>query len=185
MQMIPQSFYYPRKSQLITEMAKDAMDKGFTHLIMLAEKNKACTGLLITHLGSQSGKDGVVGPTAFFKLSSFQAGATIPGHGRPTSHIPELIMNNFGTRLGRRTGRVLGSLFPHEPQVSEDMSVCVYLDTQCSVHCKALVLLYCPYILFSVQYHTITITIILIALPIFHPCHTTHIYPYTPIHTHT
>jgi ribosome production factor 1 len=117
MQMIPQAFYYPRKSQLITEMAKDAMDKGFTHLIMLAEKNKACTGLLITHLGSQSGKDGVVGPTAFFKLSSFQAGATIPGHGRPTSHIPELIMNNFGTRLGRRTGRVLGSLFPHEPQL--------------------------------------------------------------------
>ena len=49
----------------------------------------------------------------YWQLSSFKGGATIPGHGRPTSHIPELILNNFGTRLGRRTGRFLGSLFPH------------------------------------------------------------------------
>ncbi len=109
MQMIPRAFYYERKSQTITEMAKDAHEKGFTHLVMLAEKQKQCNGLLVTHLPT--------GPTAFFKLSSFEAGATIEGHGRPTNHIPELIMNNFGTRLGRRTARVLGSLFPHEPQL--------------------------------------------------------------------
>ena len=52
------------------------------------------------------------------QLSSFEPGSKIPGHGKPTSHIPELILNNFGTRLGRRTGRFLGSLFPH---------VCVYI----------------------------------------------------------
>jgi len=109
MQMIPQAFYYPRKNQTVTDMANDAHAKGFTHLVMLAEKQKACNGLLITHLPT--------GPTAFFKLSSFEAGNTIVGHGRPTSHIPELIMNNFGTRLGRRTARVLGSLFPHAPQL--------------------------------------------------------------------
>jgi ribosome production factor 1 len=109
MQMIPQAFYYPRKNQTITDMANDAHAKGFTHLIMLAEKQKQCNGLLVTHLPT--------GPTAFFKLSSFEAGSTIVGHGRPTSHIPELIMNNFGTRLGRRTARVLGSLFPHAPQL--------------------------------------------------------------------
>ena len=63
---------------------------------------------LITHLP--------IGPTAFFKLSSFFPGDKIQGHGRPTSHIPEIILNNFVTRLGRRTGRFLGSLFPHEPQ---------------------------------------------------------------------
>lgn len=50
-------------------------------------------------------------------MSNFQAGAMIPGHGKPTSHIPELILNNFSTRLGRRVGRFLGSLFPHEPQL--------------------------------------------------------------------
>jgi len=108
MQMIPNAFYYPRKHFSMEEMVKQAMDKGFTHLVILAEKQKACNGLLVTHLPT--------GPTAFFRLSSFQAGATIPGHGRPTSHIPELILNNFVTRLGRRTGRFLGSLFPHQPQ---------------------------------------------------------------------
>lgn len=61
--------------------------------------------MLISHLP--------IGPTAFFRVSSFQPGSKIPGHGRPTSHIPELILNNFTTRIGRRTGRFLGSLFPH------------------------------------------------------------------------
>ena len=33
------------------------------------------------------------------------------GHGRATDHKPELILNNFGTRLGRRVGRMFASLF--------------------------------------------------------------------------
>jgi ribosome production factor 1 len=40
----------------------------------------------------------------------------LQGHGRPSSHRPELVLNNFGTRLGRRVGRMLGSLFHQEPQ---------------------------------------------------------------------
>lgn len=108
MQMIPNSFYYPRKQQLVGEMVKDAVSKEFTHLVVLSEKAKVCNGLLVMILPD--------GPTAYFKLSSFQAGSTIEGHGRPTSHIPELILNNFGTRLGRRVGRFFGSLFPHEPE---------------------------------------------------------------------
>lgn len=142
MQMIPQAFYYPRsefcvplllfaphntsspfanpappslpptpnpvEQYTVDELVKLAVGKGFTHLVILSEKQKACDGLLVTHLP--------IGPTAFFKLSSFQAGSTIPGHGRPTSHVPEIILNNFSTRLGRRTGRFLGSLFPHQPQ---------------------------------------------------------------------
>merc|ERR1719502_313860 len=67
-----------------------------------------CNGLLVTHLPS--------GPTAFFKLSSFFPGKKIPGHGKPTSHLPEIILNNFTTRLGRRVGRFMGSFFPHDPQ---------------------------------------------------------------------
>jgi rRNA maturation protein Rpf1 len=53
------------------------------------------------------------GPTAYFKLSNFEPGAKIPGHGKSTNHVPELILNNFSTRLGRRIGRFLGSFFPH------------------------------------------------------------------------
>lgn len=108
MQMFPNSFYYPRGHMEVTEMMKAADSKGFSHLVILSEKEKKCNGLYIVHLP--------IGPTAFFKLSSFEAGADIPGHGKPTSHIPELILNNFGTRLGRRIGRFLGSLFPHIPE---------------------------------------------------------------------
>lgn len=108
MQCIPNAFYYPRGTHLVSELCSYASNKNFTHLIVLSEKSKACDGLLISKLPT--------GPTAFFKLSSFQAGSTIPGHGRPTSHIPEIILNNFSTRLGRRCGRFLGSLFPHQPE---------------------------------------------------------------------
>eukprot|EP00983_Pelagomonas_calceolata_P113165 1159958-Pelagomonas_calceolata.AAC.4 len=37
--------------------------------------------------------------------------ATFPGHGRATEHKPELVLNNFGTRIGRRVGRMFASLF--------------------------------------------------------------------------
>lgn len=37
------------------------------------------------------------------------------GHGRATSHVPELILNNFTTRLGHRVGRMFASLFPQDP----------------------------------------------------------------------
>lgn len=109
MQLIPNSFYYPRESWLVEQMATFASNKKFTHLIILSEKEKVCNGLLVTHLPA--------GPTAFFRLSSFVPGSRIEGHGRPTSHIPELILNNFSTRLGRRIGRFLGSFFPHQPQL--------------------------------------------------------------------
>ncbi len=75
----------------------------------MSEKYKKCDGMLITHLP--------MGPSAFFRISSFESGSDIRGHGNPTSHVPELILNNFVTRLGRRFGRFLGSLFPHEPQL--------------------------------------------------------------------
>ncbi|KAH0519498.1 Deoxyribonuclease-2-beta [Microtus ochrogaster] len=41
-------------------------------------------------------------------------------HGRrgkdPTKHVPEIILNNFTTRLGHSIGRMFASLFPHNPQ---------------------------------------------------------------------
>jgi ribosome production factor 1 len=40
----------------------------------------------------------------------------IPNHGSATSHVPELVLNGFGTRLGHRIGRFLGSLFPHNAE---------------------------------------------------------------------
>lgn len=53
------------------------------------------------------------GPCAAFKMSSSRHVGEIKGHGTATGHVPELILNNFTTRLGRRVGRFVGSMFPH------------------------------------------------------------------------
>jgi ribosome production factor 1 len=60
MQMIPKAYYYPRENFQVTEMATQAAEKGFTHLVVLSEKNKECNGLLLIHLP--------IGPTAFFRV---------------------------------------------------------------------------------------------------------------------
>ena len=41
---------------------------------------------------------------------------SLQGHGRPTQHKPEIILNRFNTRLGTRIGRLLASLYPQTPQ---------------------------------------------------------------------
>lgn len=56
------------------------------------------------------------GPTAIFQLTSIRLGKQIHNHGRSTSHTPELVLNNFITKLGHRVGRLFVSLFPHVPQ---------------------------------------------------------------------
>ncbi|CAG8538410.1 4750_t:CDS:2 [Diversispora eburnea] len=38
------------------------------------------------------------------------------GHGRSSCHKPELILNNFNTRLGHTIGRWFQALFPHVPE---------------------------------------------------------------------
>jgi len=59
-------------------------------------------------------------------IDIIEVGCDVPDHGAPTAHVPELILNHFNTRLGethtntypylpllgRRTARVLASLFP-------------------------------------------------------------------------
>lgn len=42
MQMIPNLFYYPRGQYDVKELVTYASNKGFTHLIILGEKQKEC-----------------------------------------------------------------------------------------------------------------------------------------------
>ncbi|KAG5460839.1 MAG: anticodon-binding protein, partial [Olpidium bornovanus] len=56
------------------------------------------------------------GPTAHFKLSGISLTKDIAAHGRYTGHLPELILNNFNTRLGHTVGRMIAALFPHVPE---------------------------------------------------------------------
>jgi ribosome production factor 1 len=113
--LIPGLHFYPRKSFTVKEICRFARDKAFTHLIVLSEKSKACNAMTISHLRSHD-ETGLPGPTAFFKLSSVITSTDIPNHGASTSHVPELHMHGFHTRLGHRVGRLFASLFPHNPQ---------------------------------------------------------------------
>lgn len=106
--MVPNTYYYPRQNFDIKKICKFASNKKFTHLCVFAEKSKVCNGVIVSHLPH--------GPTAFFKVSSVEPAMDVKNHGQKTSHKPEIILNNFNTRLGRRVGRFLGSLFPHDPE---------------------------------------------------------------------
>ena len=122
MRFFPQLFYYPRKHFSIKDIIESAAKKEFTHLMVLSEKSKVCNGMIISHLrrtGAAAGGDEqykCAGPTAFFKVSNVITSSDVPDHGSATSHVPELVLNGFGTRLGHRVGRFLGSLFPHNAQ---------------------------------------------------------------------
>ena len=48
-------------------------------------------------------------------MSNVEVGGDLPDSGRQTTHQPEILLNNFSTRLGRRVGRFLGSLFYAKP----------------------------------------------------------------------
>jgi ribosome production factor 1 len=122
MRFFPQLYFYPRKQFSIKEIIEQSGQKNFTHLMVLGEKSKVCNGMIISHLrrtAAASGGDGeyeCAGPTAFFKVSNVITSSDVPDHGSATSHVPELVLNGFSTRLGHRVGRFLGSLFPHNAQ---------------------------------------------------------------------
>lgn len=99
--------YFERLNSSIAEFAKRAQDKGYTDVLVVKEDKKKLSTLVHVHLPS--------GPTATYKISSFVPSNAIRGHGKCTGHAPEVILNNFTTKLGLRVGRMLGSLLPHHP----------------------------------------------------------------------
>jgi ribosome production factor 1 len=127
--LIPSLHFYPRQSFSLKEICQFATNRDFTHLIVLGERHKQCNGMTISHLrpnnnntenseatSSTTTAAPIAGPTAFFKVSNVVTSQRIPKHGTPTSHIPELNLHGFVTRLGQRVGRFLGSIFPHNAE---------------------------------------------------------------------
>lgn len=109
MDFLPNVTFVKRKSQFsINDMVKICNRREFTDLIILNEFNKKVTGLTFIHLPT--------GPTYYFSITSVTEGKKISGHGRSTDHTPELILNNFNTRLGKTVGRLFQSIFPKKPE---------------------------------------------------------------------
>ncbi|KAL4985635.1 anticodon-binding protein [Aspergillus falconensis] len=114
-QLFPNSVYIRRTAHAhahkfsIREISKFASNREYTTLIILQEDSKKPAGLDIVHLPK--------GPMFHFSISNWVEGKKIPGHGNPTEHWPELILNNFRTPLGLLTAHLFRTLFPPQPDI--------------------------------------------------------------------
>lgn len=113
--LFPNASYIPRSAHRyghkysIREISKFASNRAYTAVMVLKEDLKKPTGLSIVHLPS--------GPTCHFSIANWVEGRKLPGHGNPTNHYPELILNNFRTPLGLLTARLFLTLFPPMPDL--------------------------------------------------------------------
>ncbi|KAJ9662626.1 Ribosome production factor 1 [Neophaeococcomyces mojaviensis] len=113
--LLPNSKYVRRSSHRyghkfsIREIASFAAKREYTTLVVLEEDMKRPSGLIIVHLP--------IGPTFHFTITNWYEGKSLPGHGNPTSHIPELILNNFTTPLGLLTAHLFRSMYPSQPEI--------------------------------------------------------------------
>jgi len=114
--LFPNSRYVPRSGHRyahkysLVDICKFATNRGFTTVLVLREDLKKPSGLDVVHLPS--------GPTLTFSISKFVDGKKLPGHGNPTNHYPELLLNNFRTPLGLLTAKVFQTLWPQVPELS-------------------------------------------------------------------
>lgn len=113
--LFPNSVYIRRTAHRyahkfsVREIAGFAANREYTALLVLEEDQKRPSGLTVVHLPK--------GPTFHFSISNWIEGRKLPGHGNPTSHKPELILNNFRTPLGLLTAHLFRSLFPPQPDL--------------------------------------------------------------------
>ncbi|XP_033111035.1 ribosome production factor 1-like [Anneissia japonica] len=105
---IPNTDVYYRRGLALKKIIPQCKARDYTDIIILNEDKGIPTGLLLCHLPN--------GPTAHFKLTSLKLRKEIKNFSTPTDHKPELVLNNFNTRLGHTVGRLIASLFPHDPE---------------------------------------------------------------------
>ncbi|EER18716.1 Ribosome production factor, putative [Perkinsus marinus ATCC 50983] len=104
-EVVPGLQYFRKKHFPITKICDFANNRGFTAVVVLSEDRKhEPSSLHITSLPE--------GPTSYWRLTSLELGADMK-HGATCNpdDRPELLLNGFGTRLGHRVGRQIGSLF--------------------------------------------------------------------------
>ncbi|KAJ1982124.1 Ribosome production factor 1 [Dimargaris xerosporica] len=107
--VLPRSQFIRRKHKFhIRQIIQFCNNRDYTDIVVINEDKKKPVSLTVIHLPE--------GPTAHFALSSVTLMKDIAHQARPTQYFPELVLNNFNTRLGHSVGRMLGSLFPQLPQ---------------------------------------------------------------------
>jgi len=105
--MIPNAECKFRNKSTVKKVIKAAKAKGYTDIVFVNEDRREPNALLFVHLPE--------GPTAYFRLTNY-----IPRKRSSTAHRlkhkPEVILNNFTTRLGRTIARMFGALFHYDPE---------------------------------------------------------------------
>lgn len=105
---IPNLHYYERKNFKIKDIIEWAKNREYTDVMIIYEKRGEPHTLILSHLPK--------GPTATFRISGIKLNDQIANHGNAVLTMPELILNNFDTRIGRRIGRMFAALFPQRPK---------------------------------------------------------------------
>lgn len=115
----------------IRDICTGAHGRGYTAVMILGEDKKRPSSLQIVHLPPSPSKDAngnlQFGPTFTFSIKHFVPPSRIAGHGNPTPHFPELLLNNFRTPLGLLTASLFRTLFPPAPEV-EGRNVVTFHD---------------------------------------------------------
>jgi len=107
--IIPNSEPRWRNNSSVKKIVKDSIKKDYTDIIIVNEDNRSPNGLVVSHLPE--------GPTAHFKLSNVKITKDLrKDFNQISAHRPEVILNNFTTRLGHGVARMLASLFHYDPQ---------------------------------------------------------------------
>ncbi|XP_049577880.1 ribosome production factor 1 [Syngnathus scovelli] len=106
--VIPNAYVYYRRGLALKKVIPQCVARDFTFLVVVNEDRQVPNGLVLCHLPE--------GPTAHFKVSSVRLRKEMKRRGKePTEHHPEVILNNFTTRLGHTIGRMFAALFPQKP----------------------------------------------------------------------
>uniref|UniRef100_A0A1A9WKW3 Brix domain-containing protein n=1 Tax=Glossina brevipalpis TaxID=37001 RepID=A0A1A9WKW3_9MUSC len=107
--IFPNALVKIRNRSSVKKICKSAIREEYTDVVIINEDRRKPNGLLVIHLPN--------GPTAHFKLSNVKLTTDIKrDHKEISKHRPEVILNNFTTRLGLTIGRMLGALFHHDPE---------------------------------------------------------------------
>ncbi|GAA5960284.1 hypothetical protein JCM8115_002571 [Rhodotorula mucilaginosa] len=95
----------PRRSPKfeLGRVARWARKRGYGAIMVVGEDHAKPTSLTVSLLP--------YGPTAHFRLTGITLCKDIPGHAKPTSHPPELVLNHFTTPLGLSLATLLSQLF--------------------------------------------------------------------------
>ncbi|XP_003745783.2 ribosome production factor 1 [Galendromus occidentalis] len=106
--VLPNAEFKYRNYAHLKKTIPKAIERGFTDFLVVNEHRGAPSGLLVIHLPE--------GPTAYYKISSVKPMTDIKHAAQFTSHRPEVLLNNFGTRLGHSVSRMLACLFHYNPE---------------------------------------------------------------------